>query len=281
MTELKSSFIERDAATLDLIPSVSIENLIRQRTAVLERVEEAIRLIREANDIAHAGHLGQLDVRLRYSSAAECPFAAQDVMQHARHEVDAAAWDYLMSESGLRTIMDAEARQTWDRQITRGEIPALTLENILATFEVLHNTRDAMFDRGVIECFKRLSWDYKTNQPFKFGKRIIVDYLFQTYGKGKDRWLSLNLSVTNELDDLVRVLSVLDGKLEPDHRQGMEGQLRRAQNARRMDWEGDYFFLRWYRKGTGHLAFRRLDLVEQMNAILAKHFPGALPAPRD
>ncbi|WP_079785703.1 DUF4942 domain-containing protein, partial [Salmonella enterica] len=28
----------------------------------------------------------------------------------------------------------------------------------------------------------------------------------------------------------------------------------------------------------GHITFKRLDLVENMNDIVAKHYPGALPA---
>lgn len=35
---------------------------------------------------------------------------------------------------------------------------------------------------GVIILFRRLSWDYKTNQPFQFGKRIILNCLLSVYG---------------------------------------------------------------------------------------------------
>ena len=60
-----------------------------------------------------------------------------------------------------------------------------------------------MFDQGVIECFKKLSWAYKTNLPQKFGKRIIVSYLTYTYG--------INNNAADHLDDLMRVFHVLDG----------------------------------------------------------------------
>ncbi|HHJ4492541.1 TPA: DUF4942 domain-containing protein, partial [Citrobacter freundii] len=33
---------------------------------------------------------------------------------------------------------------------------------------------------------------------------------------------------------------------------------------------------RYFQKGTAHLAFKRLDLVEKMNDIIAKHYPGLL-----
>ncbi|EJI0237691.1 DUF4942 domain-containing protein, partial [Escherichia coli] len=41
--------------------------------------------------------------------------------------------------------------------------------------------------------------------------------------------------------------------------------------------EGEYFTVRGYRKGTVHITFRRPDLIEQLNNIIARHYPGALP----
>lgn len=231
--------------------------MLRMRTAAIERIEEAIRLIREANDIARAGHLGQLDARLYLSYGHLCPFGADDVMRHAMRQIDAVAWQHLMNESGLRTFLDATARGEWDRQIEKGEIPAFTLENTAATFERLHDAREEMFERGVIECFRRLSWDYKTNQPFKFGRRLILERLFQTYGSGRNRRLSLHPLTTDQLDDLVRVFSVLSGRLEPDHRQGVYALLHQAQHNGCTEWEGEYFAIRWFLKGTGHLTFKR------------------------
>ncbi len=38
--------------------------------------------------------------------------------------------------------------------------------------------------------------------------------------------------------------------------------------------------VRSYRNGSGHVKFKRPDLVDRMNLIVAKHFPGCLPAPK-
>lgn len=140
--------------------------------------------------------------------------------------------------------------------------------NIEATFTHLYGARGGMFERGVLACFRRLSWDYRTNQPFKFGKRIIVKYLLS---QG-----STNHRVTNELDDLIRVFCVLDGKPEPDHRHGAYALVWNARHERRTEAENDYLHLRWFKNGNGHLTFKRLDLVEKINVILAKHYPNAL-----
>ncbi|MCS6515129.1 DUF4942 domain-containing protein, partial [Burkholderia thailandensis] len=79
-----------------------------------------------------------------------------------------------------------------------------------------------------------------------------------------------------ELDDLTRVCCILDGKPEPDHRHGADGLFSEAPQARRTEAENAYFHLRFFKNGNGHLTCKRLDLVEKMNQILAKHYPNAL-----
>ncbi|WP_175957839.1 DUF4942 domain-containing protein [Burkholderia sp. BCC0405] len=259
----------------DLVKSISIVNLANQRVAVVERVRAALDLLDEAQQLAKAAHLGF--PRLVLDESYGCrgrptitgEYAKRDEAEAAMVRIiDVRGWDYLLSESGLRTFMDAKAREQWSNQIAEGDVPELTAGNIEATFAQLYSARGNMFERGVLQCFKRLSWDYKTNQPFKFGRRIIVRYLLSSG--------SPNFRVTNELDDLIRVLSVLDGKPEPDHRNGAYCLVSEARQTRRTEAENDYFHLRWFKNGNGHLTFLRPDLVDQMNKILAKHYPNAI-----
>ncbi|VWC75549.1 cosnerved hypothetical protein [Burkholderia aenigmatica] len=258
-----------------LVPSISIANLANQRVAVVERVRAALDLLGQAQQLAKAAHLGF--PRLVLDESYGCRGRPTITGEYAKRDeaeasmvriIDIRGWDYLLSESGLRTFMDAKAREQWSSQIAEGDVPELTAANIEATFAQLYGARGDMFERGVIQCFKRLSWNYKTNEPFKFGKRIIVRYLFS---QG-----SSNYHTTNELNDLIRVFSVLDGKPEPDHRQGASCLIVEAQRARQTEAKHAYFHLRWFKNGNGHLTFLRPDLVDQMNKILAKHYPNAI-----
>lgn len=43
-------------------------------------------------------------------------------------------------------------------------------------------------------------------------------------------------------------------------------------------YEDEFFSIRYFQKGTAHLTFKRLDLIERMNDIIAKHYPGMLAA---
>ncbi|NIH32871.1 DUF4942 domain-containing protein [Hafnia paralvei] len=49
-------------------------------------------------------------------------------------------------------------------------------------------------------------------------------------------------------------------------------------NSHQQVFEDDLFTIRYFQKGSGHITFKRLELVEKMNDIVAKHYLGALPA---
>lgn len=139
-----------------------------------------------------------------------------------------------------------------------------------------HNKQD-VFERGIINVFKGLSWDYKTNNPCYFGKKIIVNNLVKY-----DRWgYSLNWGwQRDQLADLERMFYLLDGKTIPDNRHDVSIRFMDfvRDNPHQQIFEDELFTIRYFQKGSGHITFKRPDLVEKMNDIVAKHFPSALSA---
>jgi hypothetical protein len=81
---------------------------------------------------------------------------------------------------------------------------------VRATFVQLHAKRGEFFERGVLAVFRGLSWDYKTNRPQAFGRRIVVKHVL-------DAWGSPDHHATDRLDDLERAMHLLAGRREPDH----------------------------------------------------------------
>jgi len=262
---------------LDLVKSVSLENLANQRTAVAERLRTALTLIDEAKTIAEAGNLGFPDLRqhMSYRTDHSITDGLADNLTRMLNIVDAGGWRFLMAESGLRTFMDAETRKRWDDDLEKSTIPELTPENIAATFRALYDHRGMMFEDGVVKCFKSLSWHYKTNLPQKFGKRFILTHLSYPFG--------VNHHSCDKLDDLVRIFHVLDGKPEPDHRQGMYSILGSGFREQ-SDWpktlETEYIAIRIFKNGNGHITFKRSELVDHLNRMIGRRYPGALPEPR-
>jgi hypothetical protein len=260
--------------TVDLVPSVSIETLVMQRNAMVERVRAAHAALLEAEELGKA-MFGETRITHRnalrnYTTGHD--FTSDIGLSEQIKEIDGRAWEYLLHHSGLRTFMDAEARKKWDDAISKNDVPELTVDNINATFSTMHAARGEMFERGVIAVFKQLSWDYKTHNGKMFGKRIILRYICrEPFGVCHEG--------VNKLEDLHRVMSVLDGKPELDHRNGLYQRLYHAKRGE--DTAVDYFAVRLFKNGNGHLTFLRPDLVDKLNAILARHYPGALAPSRE
>lgn len=265
----------------DLVPSISIANLLQQRKAVITLFQEALERLMKARVIVDAARLGFPDLSLaRNWRGNGLHMTGEHVNETTLLEtfqacVDAGGWTTLLNESGIRSIMCASKREEVDKQIQGEKVPPLTHDVLVATFTELHASRLDMFEQGVVECFKRLSWEYKTNQPQKIGKRIVITYL-TSYG-------SANPRQTDELDDLLRVFHVCDGKPEVDHRGSCYRLVSTAMQTT-PTWpkmaENDYFSIRLFKNQSGHVTFTRPDLVTRLNRIIAKHYPNALPEPK-
>ena len=156
------------------------------------------------------------------------------------------------------------------------EIPAISEANILSTFEQLHESKYEVFERDVIDVFKSISWDFKTNSPCKFGKKIIITGLVKY-----DRWgFGLNWGWQQDrLADLERMLMLMDGQPVPDSRADVTHRLGGYihENRRSNRYEDEMFAIRYSQKGTAHITFKRPELVDKLNDIIARHYPGMLP----
>lgn len=272
-------------ASTEIVPSLSFETLLARRAAAVEQLNIIAKAVRSYGEIGLA-IFGAEDARLGRHVLAG-PFTFREPLElrptgrgeHIDSEkwleagiaaVDAALWDHLFDLSGLRSFLDKKAREEWAKQIEERATPPLTAENVRATFAGIHAQRKVFFERGVIEVFKSLSWDFKTNRPNAFGKRLVVTHIWDGWGPNARR--------TDSMDDLERVLSVLDGKPEPDHRQGWSAKIWEAKRngACPHTLETEYLRIKLFKNGNGHVEFLRMPLVDELNRILASHYPDAL-----
>ena len=262
----------------ELICSTNIERIITGRNTALSQIEA---LIHQLDDISQltssiggdvASHWAMQQGRYFDCWLMQSPDKALPVITR---NIDRSIWQDLMQKSGMLSLMDAKARDQWHKSLESGDFPEISEANILSTFEQLHGNKEEVFERGIINVFKGLSWDYKTNNPCFFGKKIIINNLVN-----HNQWgFSLNWGwKRDQLADLERMLFLLDGKPVPDHRGDITSRLGAhiRENPAQHFYEDDYFSIRYFQKGTAHLIFKRPELVEKMNDILAKHYPGML-----
>lgn len=264
----------------ELICSTSIERIVTGRDTALKEIEALILQLDEISRLTSMIGGNTADHwAMRLGGSFDC-WLMQPVgkaMPVITRNIDRSIWRDLMLKSGMLTLMDAEARSQWAKNLEESDLPAISETNILSTFVQLHHNKQDVFERGIINVFKGLSWDYKTNNPCYFGKKIIVNNLVK-----HDRWgYSLNWGWRrDQLADLERMLRLLDGQTIPDSRHDVSIRFMDfiRDNPRAQIFEDDLFIIRYFQKGSGHITFKRLDLIEMMNDIVAKHYPKALPA---
>ena len=263
----------------DVICSTSIERIVTGRNAALGLTEI---LIHQLNDISAltdsigGGKANEWGVR-QYRYDCWLMEKPETAMKAISRNIDRGIWKDLMKKSGMLSLMDAQARDEWYKNLEGEDIPAVSEANILSTFEQLHQSKGEVFERGVINVFKGLSWNYKTNSPCKFGTKIIVTGLVKC-----DRWgFGLNWGWQRDrLADLERMLVLLDGKPVPDNRADVTRRLgdHIHENRHSNHYEDEMFVIKYFQKGTAHIVFKRPERVDKLNDIIARHYPGALSA---
>lgn len=275
------STIEPEVLTdhTDVICSTSIERIVTGRNAALSLTEILIHQLSDISTLTDSiggGKSNEWGVR-QYRYDCWLMEKPETAMKAITHNIDRGIWKDLMKKSGMLSLMDAQARDEWYKNLEGEDIPAVSEANILSTFEQMHQSKGEVFERGVINVFKGLSWNYKTNSPCKFGTKIIVTGLVKC-----DRWgFGLNWGWQRDrLADLERMLMLLDGQPIPDNRADVTRRLSDHIHTNRHSnrYEDEMFAIKYFQKGTAHTNFKRPELLDKLNDIIARHYPGALSA---
>lgn len=182
-------------------------------------------------------------------------------------ELDQRFWRKAFDATGFMKLMDREARAEFDRSLDK-EPPAFTLENVRGIFLSKAQEAEMMFARGLVNVFKQLSKDYRTNskEPFRVGPKAILEYMTTpNWSKG----LRVNYGREDIVGDIDRVIKVLDDQ-EYFPRQ-LESAINDAWGKGEI-YEDDYYRIKGFKKGTMHIEFKRLDLLNKANDIIAQWY---------
>ncbi|AID81336.1 restriction methylase [Escherichia coli Nissle 1917] len=174
----------------DVICSTSIRHILAVRKSTLLQIDTLIRQLAEISVLTESiGGKTALDWAMKQDFRCGCWLMEkpETAMKAITRNLDREIWRDLMQHSGMLSLMDAQAHDTWYRSLEYDNFPEISEANILSTFEQLHQNKDDVFERGVINLFRGLSWNYKTNCPCKFGlpsgsgQRAYGRYLLNQY----------------------------------------------------------------------------------------------------
>ncbi len=250
----------------ELILSTDVSAVLAHREAIRDRIVRLLDLAHEIEDLANKGNLGVAQVCLRGKHS----HAEALTLESAMLRVDVGGWQWLMTQCGLRSFLDAQAREEWNKAISTMQVPPLDRDAIVGTFSKVYAEREMMVLRGVQQQFFRLSWDYKTNSPIAFGTKFIMQHFMEVWGVGPNRHQSAHHRACDEIDDLERMLHLLEGKPEPDHRLGTAVAVREAQRNGLNEIKMPHLRIRWFKGTTAHVWFLQPAYRDSLNRLIGK-----------
>lgn len=132
-----------------------------------------------------------------------------------------------------------------------------------------------MFRRGIVNVFRYLSDDYKTNsnEPFRIGRKVVMTWMV---GPSFKRGLQIRYGMpSDKMNDIDRIIKTLDGKqFKP---RDLEYAINTALEKCEV-FEDDYYRVKGFKNGNMHIEFKRDDLLDGLNDQIAEHYGNALAA---
>ncbi|EFF9447499.1 DUF4942 domain-containing protein [Escherichia coli] len=163
-----------------VICSTSIRHILAARKSTLLQIDTLIRQLTEISALTESiGGKAAPDWAMKQNFRCGCWLMEkpETAMKAITRNLDREIWRNLMQRSGMLSLMDAQARDTWYRSLEYDNFPEISEANILSTFKQLHQNKDELFERGEINVFRGLSRDHKTRSPCKFSNKIIINNL--------------------------------------------------------------------------------------------------------
>jgi len=186
----------------------------------------------------------------------------------------ASAWKYLIDQTGVRAVMTQERTDELREQFKTGDLPPFTVQSVTDTLSYLQGDMSTMMEEMVKEVFEwlrprkkyRERDNYKTNTEFEVGKKAILSNVFDIWAHGG----SYHISVDEQnamLTGLDNVFHLMDGQGIPRYPADLKSLIKAAVKSDKWECETEYFKCKWYKKGSFHLTFKRMDLVAKLNQI--------------
>lgn len=239
--------------------------LVETYAAAARKVEEGFELLAQAErELKAAGLLGRYKGVFHDGRRA---LDVSDLVETSRAHLLRSAWEFVVSRLDFRNMLSLAKQERLDEQLSSGELPPFTLENIAAFLDEFSKSYDSVIEEAVREVYDHFrpttSWanHYKTNENnrYGFGSKLIVTGAMTGYGVSvyAQKWLRA----------LDRAFHLLDGKGVPKYPGDLVTRISDAQRRREKAAETPYFSAKWFKNGNLHITFRRADLLEMFNRI--------------
>ncbi|CAM5563123.1 hypothetical protein ECAE60S_04577 [Eoetvoesiella caeni] len=183
--------------------------------------------------------------------------------------LNASYWNRALSLTDVLDCMPELRRQEWFKQIKEKDTPEFEEETVRSTLMDLLASRTKFFAERVDGIFQALSSEHVTNLPQGFSRRMILYFIFSSYGTDR----------TGYINDLRSVIAKLTGRQDTLKYNSTYRLVHKLQKhtGQWFDVDGGALRIRLYKKGTAHLEVHP-DIAWKLNQVLAYLHPAVIPA---
>jgi len=187
-------------------------------------------------------------------------------------------WANLLEQTKFTKLMSERVKKDFaDFQKQQGGYD-FTKENINILLDTLFNSRHEILERSIEDVFETLtSFDaknkvhiegWKTNDAWKVNKKFIIPYCVEL--AWDKNFIQKRYQKGQFLHDLDKVMCFLDGKKIEEVKtiNGLFEEHRRLDPN--MEYETEFFKMRFYKKGTSHFTFKDEKLWNRFNIRACK-----------
>jgi hypothetical protein len=255
----------------DLVPRQTLSQFVEQHALAVSLAQDGLEKLGQAQEIfqAQAGPYAHI-IPDRFSSyEIENPTRREQAISEMLTTVQEGFWRRVLKVSGIKDLMGPEDRERMEKMFKEHSTPTFTIENILATLQGLHDSREQIFSAAIQSCFDRLrprhhDRGYKSNKRDRVGKRVIVSGAMASI-----RSWNYYSKAEELVSDLDKVFHGLDGKGLPQYPVNAVTAINGGMMDRTGHAETEYFEFRWFQVGSLHIIFKRIDLLQEFNRIAA------------
>jgi len=245
----------------ELIKYQPIHTIVKEYQEAVKEVKQAFELLQSAKKRLTL-HLGEY-----YDSILPHRFSDNDIsrIDNILLYMRKNAWRSLVEKCQIHNIISDKRSKEMDKELEDGKLPEITIENVQDIMSGFAGNINQLLIETVTETFEFLRprrSEYKTNTEYEIGKKVILNGVID-----HNKWGYTRLSYYYEqnLKSLDNVFHLLDGKGPIKYPGDLVTQIQTAIQNKKWGCETEYFKCKWYHKGTLHIEFKRMDLINQLN----------------
>ena len=170
----------------------------------------------------------------------------------------------------LPSFMTSKRLDKLWNEIDNDETPEITGQNLTDFCNNIYMELKNLVNELIDEAYHYLHLyhnEFRTNRKFEIGEKAIIHNMIEFFFGGA----YVNIYSEEKIQTLDNVFHLLDGKGAAKYPGNALTIIRQAVHDEKWQCETEYFHFKWYKKGTLHIRFKRLDLLKEFNKRAGKN----------